>query len=161
MASILSGLPAAACPLDALANLASEPRRDLRQEEVPVPHRQSTEGGIWHVYRRADGTGHSIVRTDYSETGRLEQSASFLTRENFTVIERYFEYRQPLWHDATGEVSRVSSIQYFFCGGVPYLPLSMSVEPLGTEAQAEADELRSVFLDADELTPYLADVPVE
>lgn len=129
---------ALACPLARLVRIADEPLTSLRHKERPLSHRASTEGGKWDVYLRPDGMLHSIIRTDFGEIGQRKVRASFLTRHDFVLESTTVRYKSPLF------VGKFSS-RYFFCKDVVYAPVKMNDESSGTQALAEAKDLKSIF----------------
>jgi hypothetical protein len=133
-----------ACPLARLVRIADEPLTSLRHKERPLSHRASTEGGKWDVYLRPDGMLHSIIRTDFGEIGQRKVRASFLTRHDFVLESTSVRYKSPLFVGKFEIESAVSS-RYFFCKDVVYAPVKMNDESSGTQALAEAKDLKSIF----------------
>jgi hypothetical protein len=149
----LSG-PAAACPLVRLARLADGPVTSLQHKEVPLTQWASLEGGTWDVYPRRDDALHSIIRTDFGETGRRKVRASFLTRDDFIIVSTKERYKFPLPVTPV-EIASTVSTRYFFCNDVVYLPAMFNDESSAAQSLAEAKELKSVFFESGDIASYL------
>jgi hypothetical protein len=150
---LASGSPTTACPLVRLARLADEPITSLQHREVPLTQWASLEGGTWDVYLRRGGTLHSIVRTDFHETGRQKIRATFLTRGDFVIVSTKDRYKSPL-PEIPVEIAGTVSTRYFFCNDVVYLPAMLNDESSGTQSLAEAKELKSIFFESDDVASY-------
>jgi hypothetical protein len=148
------GGPTAACPLARLARLADEPVTSLQHKEVPLTQWASLEGGTWDVYRRRSGTLHSIIRTDFQETGRHKVRASFLTGDDFVIVSTKERYKFPL-PVVPVEIASTISTRYFFCKGVVYLPAMLDDESSAAQSLAEAKELKAVFFASGDIAAHL------
>ena len=152
---LVCGDPTAACPLDRLTRIASEPLKGLQRTEQALSEVIGGEGGRWQIYRRRNGTLHSIVRFDLGETMRSELRASFATPNEFVIVATAVRYKFPLPNPTPG-VASTESTRYFFCRDLVYIPASLGDDASAAQALADAKELRSSFFDASEIAPYLS-----
>ena len=127
---LVCGHPAAACPLDRLTRIASEPLKGLHRTDQALSEVISTEGRRWQIYRRRNGTLHSIIRLDLGETGRAELRASFATPDEFVIVATTVRYKFPLPNTKPG-ISSTESTRYFFCRDLVYIPASLGDDALG------------------------------
>ena len=152
---LVCGDPAAACPLDRLTRIASEPLKGLQRTNQALSEVISTEGGRWEIYHRRNGTLHSIVRSDFGETGRAELRASFATPDEFVIVATAVRYKYPGIAGKTVGIASTESTRYFFCRDLVYIPASLGDDASAAQALADAKELRSSFFDASEIAAYL------
>jgi hypothetical protein len=145
----------AACPLARLARIANEPIASLRHKELPLTHWESTAGGRWDIYLRSDGTLHSIIRTDFGETGQRKTRASFLTKDDFVVVSTTVRYRSPVRIEYPVKIASTISTPYFFCENAIYIPAIMDDESSATQSLIEAKRLKSDIFESGDLASYL------
>lgn len=154
---VCSAVSAVACPLDQLSKLSDQRLDVLRAQQVPVESDQSLEGGIWSVYFRADGSVHSIVRTDFGEMGKREMRVTFLDLHNFTIGVTVFSYKAPIGTASVVEILDTSSKTYFFCEAddVVYVPVNPR-NPKSAPADIEAaSSLKAEIFEAPEISSYI------
>jgi len=125
-----------------LAQRLSEPLNSLRKLEVPIATRQSTEGGFWEVYFRANGDVHSIVRRVFGETGQRETRLTFLDRQRYAIDDVMMTYEEPLSPSRETIIRDRVSTKYFFCDQ------NAALSP-------EAQGLKSDFFEADEIARFV------
>lgn len=117
-------VPAAGCPLDRIEAALSSSTAGLKQLDREVSDVQSTEGGIWQIFRERDGRIHSIVRIDGGESGRNETRLSVVNRRTYGIAATRIDYlRHAFIEDAApNAIARRTTDYYFFCDGKLYLP---------------------------------------
>lgn len=144
-----------ACPIEELVQINKEPLRAESRVEVSVTRQQSTEGGQWQIYFRANGTLHSIIRLDLGETGQKELRVSFLDRRNFVVVSTTRYYDAPIEPLKDVKIESEITKLYFFCDEMVYLPVVTGDEMEAARESRETKYLRSLILDAEEISAYL------
>jgi hypothetical protein len=146
-----------ACPIDRIAQATREQLGIYEKTEVGALENHSTEGGTWHIYRKRNGALHSIVRTDYGETGQRQTRISFVDKHTFGIVVTTLRYDAPIYlKDEVQVVERVAT-EYFFCdkSNVVYVPASLQDEPSALAAIRKAKEERALLFDAKEIAPHL------
>jgi hypothetical protein len=154
--ALLLALPVAqACDLDAITRRLEEPLGELRVVEREVRDVQSTEGGVWQIYREKDGRVHTILRIDAGESGRNELRFSAASRRDYGIVETRFDYNRHAFVDIDSPfaVVRKTAVYYFFCGGKLYLPRAgIAHLPEGYEAGGRA--AKAQILEAGEIADF-------
>jgi hypothetical protein len=79
-------------PIDKIVHATREPLGKYQKTEISALELRSTEGGVWHIYGKRDGALHSLVRTDFGETGQLQTRASFVDKCTFGIVVTTLEY---------------------------------------------------------------------
>ena len=135
------------CPVLELAKKVQEPLRALKKIEVEAQEQRSTEGGVWHVYLTRNGRPHSIVRTDYGETGKLRTRASFLDSKNFGIEVVEERYAEPIYAKPPTKIVSRSTVAYFFCetDGMIYMPVSTADDGNAGKPFLKAKSERALF----------------
>jgi hypothetical protein len=149
-----------ACPIDKIAQATREPLGTYEKTEVDVLEYRSTDGGVWHIYRKRDGALHSVVRTDFGETGQLQTRISFVDKHTFGIVVTTLRYDAPIYlKDQVQVVERVST-EYLLCdkSNVVYVPASPQDESSALAAIRKAKEERAMLFGAKEIAPYLKDI---
>ena len=113
-----------ACDLDQIAARLEEPLTDLRKVERDVSDIQSTEGGVWQIFRERDGRVHSIIRIDAGESGQNEMRFSAVNRKTYGIAATRSDYIRHAFVDTDTPfaIVRRTTDYYFFCDGKLYLP---------------------------------------
>src|SRR5262245_17356908 len=93
--SIATSGPLMACPIEKILQATREPLGRYKKIEVSAREVRSLEGAVWHVHLRRDGAPHSIVRTDFGESGQRQTCASFLDRHTFGIVVTTLKYEVP------------------------------------------------------------------
>ena len=85
---------------------------------------QSTEGGLWEIFREPDGRVHTIIRGDYGESGRNELRLSIVNRRTYGIASTRVDYLRHAFIEEAGPngVARRTTTYYFYCDGKQYLP---------------------------------------
>lgn len=96
----------------------------MKPYERDVSDVQSTEGGVWNVYREKDGRLHSIMRLDGGESGMSERRLSVVNRKTYGIAVTRVDYlRHAFIEDAgpNGTAKRTTDY-YYFCDGKLLVP---------------------------------------
>ncbi len=146
---------AIACDLGSITARLEEPLEIFSKIERDVSDVQSTEGGVWQIYREKDGRIHSIIRIDGGESGRNETRFSAVSRKDYGIAVTRLDYIRHAFVDTDTPfaVTRKTTNYYFFCDGKLYQPKpdsSMLPESYGRDGNAA----RAVFLEAREIAEF-------
>lgn len=115
---------AADCAVNSIEKALAAPLTTLKMLEREVTDVESTEGGVWQIYREADGRVHSIVRIDGGESGMGERRLSVVNRRTYGIAVTRVEYlRHAFIEDAGPNGTAKRTTDYFyFCEGKLLLP---------------------------------------
>jgi hypothetical protein len=151
---IIAATPAVAaeCAVDRIEQALAAPLDKLKQIEREVTDVQSTEGGVWRIYREADGRVHSIIRIDGGESGMSERRLSAVNRRSYGIAATRVDYLRHAFIDdggPNGTAKRTTSY-YYFCDGKLYLPPADYFMGDLTQYEAEGREAqKAMVLDRD------------
>ena len=111
------------CPLDRIETALASPLDGMTPVEREVSETQSTEGGVWKIYREADGRLHTIIRIDAGESGRNETRLSVVNRQTYGIASTRIDYiRHAFVEEGPFAIARRTTDYYFYCGGTVYVP---------------------------------------
>ena len=115
---------AAECPLGDIEKALSSSLDGLKKLERDVTDVQSTEGGVWQIYRENDGRVHSIIRIDGGESGMGERRLSTLSRKAYGIAVTRVDYMRHAFLEDQGPNATAArkTDYYYFCDGKLYLP---------------------------------------
>jgi hypothetical protein len=115
---------AADCAVSKIEAALSASLSSLKVLERDVTDVQSTEGGVWQIYREADGRVNSIVRVDGGESGMAERRLSIVNRRTYGIAVTRVDYlRHAFIEDAGPNGTAKRTTDYFyFCEGKLLLP---------------------------------------
>jgi|GEM_PF-2228220 hypothetical protein len=129
----------AACDIDAISTALESSLAHMKPAEIDVSKVESTDGGVWRVYREADGRMHSITRSDYGESGRREMRLSTVSRGAYGISETRIDYLRHAYLEEAGPngMAKRTTTFYYFCDGKLYVP-APEAAMLDTEAYPKA-----------------------
>ncbi len=112
------------CPIQDIEKALSSSLDGLKMIEREVSDVQSTEGGVWRIYREKDGRVHSIVRIDGGESGMGERRLGIVNRKTYGIAVTRVDYMRHAFVEDAGPngTARRSTDFYYFCGGKLYVP---------------------------------------
>jgi hypothetical protein len=113
---------AADCPLADIEKVLNAPLDGMTAIEKEVSEVQSTEGGLWQIYKDAQGRVHSIVRNDFGESGRSDIRLSILDSKTYGISRTRHGYIRHAFLEGPFAIAQRSTDYYFFCDGKVYLP---------------------------------------
>jgi hypothetical protein len=115
---------AAECPLGDIEKALSSSLENLKMIEREVTDVQSTEGGLWRIYREKDGRVHSIIRIDGGESGMGERRLSMVGRKAYGITVTRVDYMRHAFLEDQGPNATAArkTDYYYFCDGKLYLP---------------------------------------
>jgi hypothetical protein len=118
-----AGPALADCDVDAIARALESPLAGLKPFEREVSDVQSTEGGVWRIYREKDGRLNTIVRIDGGESGMQETRLGVVNRKTYGIAATRVDYLHHAFIEGgpNGTAKRTTSY-YYFCDGRLYVP---------------------------------------
>jgi hypothetical protein len=118
----ISAACAADCPLPDIEKLLNAPLDGMKPIEKDVSEVQSTEGGLWQIYKDDKDRVHSIVRNDFGESGRGDIRLSILDSKTYGISRTRYGYIRHAFLEGPFAIAQRNTDYYFFCGGKVYLP---------------------------------------
>lgn len=120
----VSSAAAADCPVPDIEKALTASLESLKMLEREVTDIQSTEGGVWRIYREADGRVNSVIRIDGGESGMGERRLSVVNRRTYGIAVTRVDYlRHAFIEDAGPNGTAKRTTDYFyFCEGKLLLP---------------------------------------
>lgn len=113
----------AGCDLDAISTALDAPLDTMTPKEIEVTDVQSTEGGVWRIYREPGGRLNTIIRIDAGESGMQETRLSVVNRAAYGIASTRVDYlRHAFVEDGPFGIARRTTDYYYFCDGKPYVP---------------------------------------
>jgi hypothetical protein len=118
---LFSPAQAADCPLADIEKVLTAPLDRMTPVEKEVSEVQSTEGGLWQIYKDKNNI-HSIIRNDYGESGRGEIRLSILDGKAYGIARTRYGYIRHAFLDGPFAIVQRTTDYFFFCDGKVYLP---------------------------------------
>ena len=143
---------AAECPLGEIEKALSSSLDGLKKLERDVTDVQSTEGGMWEIYREKDGRVHSIVRIDGGESGMGERRLSTVSRKAYGIAVTRADYMRHAFLEDQGPNATAARKTdfYYFCDGKLYLPpADAAMFDLEAYKASGTEALKTMVLDKD------------
>jgi hypothetical protein len=122
---LLAASPAGAeCRIFDIETALASSLDGLKKLERDVSEFQSTEGGVWEIYREADGRVHTIIRIDAGESGRLERRLSVVNRKTYGIAVTRIDYLRHAFAEEAGPNGTAArkTDYYYYCDGALYVP---------------------------------------
>lgn len=112
------------CDTQKIEAALGAPLDALKPYEREVSDVQSTEGGVWQVYREKDGRLNSIKRIDGGESGMSERRLSVVNRKTYGIAVTRVDYLRHAFIENAGPngTARRTTNYYYFCDGKLLLP---------------------------------------
>lgn len=119
-----SGTALAGCPVDAIEKSLTTQLDGLKKIERPVTDVQSTEGGVWRIYRKKDGRLSTLVRIDAGESGMNEKRLGVVGPDAYGIAVTRIDYLRHAFIDEGGPngTAKRTTEYFYFCGGKLYEP---------------------------------------
>lgn len=114
----------AACPVDAIEKALTTPLDEQSRIERNVTDVQSTEGGIWRIYKSDNGQLGTLVRIDAGESGMNEKRLSVAGPGAYGIAATRVDYLRHAFIDDAGPngTARRTTEYFYFCDGKLYMP---------------------------------------
>jgi hypothetical protein len=154
-AALLLGLSVTAmaqCPVAEIEKALAAPLDGLMMSEQPVQDIQSTEGGVWRIYRGQDGRLHSIIRIDAGESGMSERRLSIHGTADYGIAVTRIDYLRHAFIEEGGPNGTVrrTTDYFYFCGGKLHVPPEQYATVNGADyAKAGEGAQKAMLLDRD------------
>ena len=112
------------CPVADIEKALAVPLEGLRKVERAVTDVQSTEGGVWRIYRRKDGRLTSLLRIDGGESGMSERRLSIVSPKAYGIAVTRVDYLRHAFIDNGGPngTAKRTTEYFYYCGGKLYVP---------------------------------------
>ena len=118
-----SGVARAECNLDSIAASLAASLDTMKPTERDVTDIQSTDGGIWQIYREKDGRLNTIIRTDFGESGRGETRLGVVNRQTYGIAQSRIDYlRHAFIEQGPNGDARRTTDYFYYCGGKAFMP---------------------------------------
>lgn len=146
---------AADCPLGDIEKALNLPLDGLRMSERQVSDVQSTEGGVWRIYRKADGALGALIRIDGGESGMNETRLAIVNDGAYGIARTRVDYLRHAFIDDAGPnaTAKRTTENFYFCDGRLYLPPDMYATLDNSEyARTGEDSRGRMLLDEDVAT---------
>lgn len=150
--SAACGTALADCPVGEIEKSLAAPLDGLTKQERQVSDIQSTEGGVWRVYRKEDGTLSSLVRIDAGESGMGERRLSVVSPDAYGITVTRVDYLRHAFIDNAGPngTAKRTTQFFYYCDGKLHVPQMEYATLDGTEyAKAGAEAQRVMIQDKD------------
>ncbi|MCB1380569.1 MAG: hypothetical protein KDK89_19715 [Alphaproteobacteria bacterium] len=139
------------CPLDKIEAALAASLDAMRPLEREVSDVQSTEGGLWQIYREKDGRVNTILRIDAGESGRSETRLSIVNRKTYGIARTRVDYlRHAFVEEGPFGIARRTVDYFYYCDGRAHVPAGNGAMVDLVEYPKAADEAqRDMILNAD------------
>ena len=118
------GTAFADCPVSTIEKALGASLDGLKKVERQVTDIQSTEGGVWRIYRKKDGRLATLVRIDAGESGMGERRLSVMSPEAYGITVTRVDYLRHAFIDNGGPngTAKRTTEYFYFCNGKLYEP---------------------------------------
>ena len=118
------GKALADCPVDTIEKALGTPLDGLKKVERQVTDVQSTEGGVWRIYRKKDGRLSTLVRIDAGESGMNEKRLSVVNPDAYGIAVTRVDYLRHAFIDNGGPngTAKRTTEYFYFCEGKLFMP---------------------------------------
>jgi hypothetical protein len=160
MTALLIGLCgpalAAECPLAEIEKALAAPLDAMKPLERDASDMQSTEGGVWAIYREKDGRVNTITRGDFGESGRNEYRLSVVNRETYGIAAKRIDYIRHAFLEDQGPFAfhKVTTEYFFFCGGKLYLPGETGATMDLAQYKKDGAGMQAIFLSSKDIAEF-------
>jgi hypothetical protein len=138
----------AECDLEAISKILDAPLDTITPKEIEVSDVQSTEGGVWEIYREADGRLNTIIRIDAGESGRQDTRLGVVNRSAYGIATTRTDYlRHAFIEEGPNGTARKTTDYYYFCDGQVHMPGENGGTVDRQDYPRKAMELRALMLD--------------
>jgi hypothetical protein len=136
------------CDLSAISAALEAPLGAMKPKEIEVTDVQSTEGGVWEIYREPDGRLNTIIRIDGGESGRQDTRLSVVNRATYGIATTRTDYiRHAFVEEGPFGIARRTTDYYYYCDGKVHVPGENGAAVDLVEYPKRGMELRAMMLD--------------
>lgn len=139
----------AECQVSDIETALGASLQNLKKTEKPVTDIQSTEGGVWRIYQRADGRLDTLIRLDGGESGMGETRLAIVNDGTYGITRTRVDYLRHAFIDDAGPngTAKRTTEYFYFCEGKLYLPPSMYATLDNSEYAKTGEEWRKRMLE--------------
>lgn len=143
------GMALADCPVGDIEKALTTPLDGLKKIERPVSDVQSTDGGVWRIYRKKDGRLANLVRIDAGESGMGERRLSVVSPDAYGISVTRVDYLRHAFIDDAGPngTAKRTTEYFYFCGGKLYEPPREYATLDSVEYPKSGDAAKKAMLD--------------
>lgn len=157
---VMSGTANAECPIQDIEKALNLPLDGLTMSEQPVEDIQSTEGGVWRIYRDAGGKVQSIVRIDAGESGMGERRLGIHSPSDYGITVTRVDYLRHAFIEEGGPngTAKRTTEFFYFCDGKLFMPPEQFSMLDATAYATAGAEVRELMLGSAEIAPAVKDL---
>lgn len=154
----ICGTALADCPVDKIEKALMAPLDGLAKSERAVSDVQSTEGGVWRIYRDKDGRLASLLRLDGGESGMSERRLGMASPRAYGISVTRVDYLRHAFIDDAGPngTARRTTEYFYFCDGKLYVPPAAFATLDGADYARAGAEARRMLLDSEDVADLTA-----
>jgi hypothetical protein len=147
---------AAECPLPQMDKALAAPLDKMKPLERQASDVQSTEGGVWAIYREKDGRVNTITRGDFGESGRNEMRLSIVDRSTYGIAKTRIDYIRHAFLEDQGPFAfhKVTTEYFFYCDGKLYLPGVTGATMDLDQYKKDGDEAQAAFFSSKDIADF-------
>ena len=153
------GTAFADCPVSTIEKALGASLDGLKKVERQVTDIQSTEGGVWRIYRKKDGKLATLVRIDAGESGMGERRLSVVSPDAYGITVTRVDYLRHAFIDEAGPngTAKRTTEYFYYCGGKLHVPPEQYATLGGDYAKSGTEAQKAMLDDKDvaELTKAL------
>ena len=142
------------CPVSRIEEALTAPLDQMKVTERSVSDIQSTEGGVWRIYRGKNGALKAIIRIDAGESGRGERRLGIHGPDAYGIAVTRVDYLRHAFIEEGGPngTAKRTTEYFYFCGGKLHLPPEQFATMDGTYAKT-GEEAQKAMLEDKEIAP--------
>lgn len=145
------GTALAECPVSEIEKALGAPLDGLKKVEREVSDIQSTEGGVWRIFRKEDGGLATLIRIDGGESGMGERRLSVVNPNAYGISVTRVDYLRHAFLEEGGPngTAKRTTEFFYYCDGKLHLPPEQFATMGGDYAKAGADAQKAMITDTD------------
>lgn len=145
------GTALADCPVGEIEKALDAPLDGLLKVEREVTDIQSTEGGVWRIFQKQDGSLATLVRIDGGESGMGQRRLSVVNPDAYGISVTRVDYLRHAFLEEGGPngTAKRTTEYFYYCGGKLHLPPEQFATMDGTYAKTGADVQKAMITDKD------------
>ena len=145
------GTALAECPVSEIETALGAPLDGMKRVEREVSDIQSTEGGLWRIFQKEDGSLATLIRIDGGESGMGERRLSVVSPDAYGISVTRVDYLRHAFLEEGGPngTAKRTTDYFYYCGGKLHLPPEQFATMDGNYAKAGADAQKAMITDKD------------
>lgn len=148
------------CDTSGIERALAVPVDGLKMLEREVKDIQSTEGGVWRIYKAADGQVRSIVRLDGGESGMSERRLAIVSPGAYGITVTRIDYLRHAFIDNGGPngTAKRTTEYFYFCSGKLVVPLVEYATMDVAEYAKAGEDARQAMVQAADIAEFTANL---